>query len=209
MSTPIFKPSILVAALALAGCDGALGDLGGFNVTRSAPERIELADGLVVAGARGWCIDARTTRIVGQTSVVVLGSCAAIANNAFQARPAVPGVVTVSVENEAGDVPPVEALETFLSSDVGRAALARDGRAASVEILERRREDDLLLVHVEDQSIAPSTGASSDYWRALFGLDGRFVTVSLTGLVSRPIDARDGFAALIAQVEQIKAANNP
>ena len=198
---------MLSAALALAGCDGGLDTLGEFNVTRSAPERIELPDGLVVSGTRGWCIDTRTTRTNGETSVVVLGSCAAIARNAFAPRPEVPGVVTVSVENEAGDVPPTDVLQGFLSSEAGRAALARDGSADSVEILDSRRTDDLVFLHVEDRSIRPSSDAAQDYWRALFGLDGRFVTVSLVGLSDRPIDAPDGFETLAAQVDRILRAN--
>ena len=204
MSTPISRLSVLALALALTGCDG---QFEGFNVTRSAPERIELPDGLVVSGTRGWCVDPSTTRTEGETSVVVLGSCAAIARNAFAPRPAVPGVVTVSVESEAGDVPSAEVLQGFLNSPPGRAALARDGSARSVEILESRRMGDLLLVHVEDRSIRPVTGAAQDYWRALFDLDGRFVTVSLVGMSDRPIEPPDGFETRAAQDNLIRSSN--
>ncbi|MBT8418410.1 MAG: hypothetical protein KJO42_13310 [Silicimonas sp.] len=207
MSTPIFKAAVILSAVLLAGCEGGIGELEGFNVTRSAPERIELPDGLVVSGTRGWCVDTRTTRVAGETSVVVLGSCAAIARNAFAPRPDVPGVVTVSVESEGGDVPPVDVLQNFLFSAPGRAALARDGSAQSVQILESRRDDDLLLVHVEDRSIRPVTGAASDYWRALFDFEGRFVTVSLTGMSASPIGAPEGFETLVAQVDRIRASN--
>lgn len=198
---------MLAGAFALAACDGGIQGLGDFNVSRSAPERIELPDGLVVGGTRGWCIDTRTTRTNGETSVVVLGSCAAIARNAFAPRPEIPGVVTVSVENEAGAVPSAEILQGFLTSEAGRAALARDGSAASVEILDSRRSGDLVFLHVEDHSIRPSSGAAQDYWRALFGLDGRFVTVSLVGLSETPIDGPSGFETLAAQVDRIRSAN--
>lgn len=201
MSTRISRLFLLAAALGLAACDE------GFNVTRSAPERIELPDGLVVSGTRGWCVDTRTTRTDGATSVVVLGSCAAIAGNAFAPRPEVPGVVTVSVENEAGDVPPADILQDFLISERGRAALARDGSAGSVDILESRQAGDLLFVHVEDRSIRSVPGAAQNYWRALFGLDGRFVTVSLVGLSDAPIEAPEGFETLVAQVNRIRSAN--
>lgn len=207
MSTPISRLLLLAGALALAACDTGFDGLGEFNVTRSAPERIELPDGLVVGGTRGWCVDTRTTRTDGETSVVVLGSCAAIAGNAFAPKPEVPGVVTVSVENTAGDVPPADLLQGFLTSDAGRAALARDGSAASVEILDSRRTDDLVFVHVADRSIRPASGAAQDYWRALFGLDGRFVTVSLVELRDKPIDAPSGFETLAAQVDRIRSAN--
>lgn len=208
MSTPISRLLLLAGVAVLTACDSGFEGLGEINVTRSAPERIELPDGLVVGGTRGWCIDTRTTRTDGETSVVVLGSCAAIAGNAFAPRPEVPGVVTVSVENEAGAVPPADILQGFLTSEAGRAALARDGSAASVEILDSRTTEDLVFVHVEDKSIRPASGAAQDYWRALFGLDGRFVTVSLVGLNDRPIDAPSGFATLAAQVDRILSANS-
>lgn len=201
MSTPISRLCLLAAVFGLAACDG------GFNVTRSAPERIELPDGLVVSGPRGWCVDTRTTRTDGETSVVVLGSCAAIAGNALGPRPEVPGLVTVSIENDAGDVPPADLLQNFVASEAGRAALARDGSAASVVILESRRAGELLLIHVEDRSIHHVPGVAPEYWRALFDLDGRFVTVSLMGLNESPIDEASGFAALEAQVVRLKLVN--
>ena len=203
----ISKLCLVAGIFGLAACDAALDGLGDFNVTRSAPERIELPDGLVVSGTRGWCVDTSTTRSDGETSVVVLGSCAAIAGNAFAPRPDVPGVVTVSIENEVGGVPPAEALQRFIASDAGRAALARDGSAQSVDILESRRDGEMLLIHVEDRSSIQVLGASQDYWRAIFDLDGRFVTVSLISLSSRPIDRATGFDTLEAQVERIRSAN--
>ena len=194
------KAALLLAVLAVAGCDG------GFNVTRTAPERISLPDGTVVAGAQGWCVDTSSSRAKGTTAVVVLGSCAAIARNALAPRPEVPGVVTVSVESEAGPSPTTEELETFLLTAQGRAALARDGRSSSVQILETRREDDLLYLHSQDRNAAP--GAAHDTWRALFDLDGRFVSVSLFGKMDRPIARSEGLATLEAQVDQLKAAND-
>lgn len=207
MSTRISRLALASLFPILAACEGGLAGLQGFNVTRSAPERIELPDGLVVSGTRGWCVDTATSRTDGDTAVVVLGSCAAIARNAFAPRPEVPGVVTVSVEGEGGAVPPVDVLQSFILSPPGRAALAQDGRTQSVRILDSRRDDDLLLVHVDDQSIRPASGTSSDYWRALFDLDGRFVTVSLTGLSEQPIDEQDGFETLTAQVDWLRRSN--
>lgn len=201
MSTPISKALLAAAALLLAACDG------GYNVTKSAPGRIQLPDGLIVSGARGWCVDTSTSRTGRDTSVVVLGSCAAIAGNAFAPRPDVPGVVTVSVETTRGDVPPVDVLQTYLASAAGRATLARNGKAGSVRILDSRRTGDMLLVHIRDASGRPAPGADNEYWRALFGLDGRFVTVSLVGLEGRPIDEDKGFETLVDQVEKLRAAN--
>ncbi len=191
----------LAAVVALAGCAGD------FNVTRKAPEQIRLPDGLVVAGARGWCIDRATTRTGGDASVVVLGSCAAIAQDAFLPRPLVPGVVTVSVEDTATGVPPTDTLEAFLVTEPGRAALARDGRATSIDILETRRSGETLYLHAVDRSGWPRSLAQ-DYWRALFDIDGRFVTVSLVGLTTKPISRDDGLATLDAQIERLFDVNS-
>lgn len=196
----IFKGALVFLALAVAGCQA------GLDVTRRAPERIALPDGTIVAGAQGWCVDTSSTSADGATAVVVLGSCAAISRNALAPRPDVPGVVTVSVESEAGASPSAEQLESYLLTEQGRAALARDGRAGSVDILETRRQDDLLFLHSKDRSALP--GASSDTWRVLFDLDGRFISVSLFGLSDRPIGRREGLATLIAQIAELRAAND-
>ena len=56
-------------------------------------------------------------------------------------------------------------------------------------------------------AVGPEAGGEEDYWRALFGLDGRFVSVSLVGLDGQPIESFDGFETLTAQVERIRTAN--
>lgn len=189
----------MAAGLFLAACGASQ------EVSRNAPSRIQLPDGMVVAGAEGWCIDESTSRASGGTSVVVLGSCAAIAGDALRARPEVPGVVTVSVEAEGGALPDSETLEAFFTSDAGRAVLAQDGQAKSVAILETQRQEGLLFLHASDASAAP--GASNEIWRALFGLGGRFVAISFYSRLEDGIDPEDGLATLIAHVEELRAAN--
>ncbi len=194
---------IAVAAMSLAACDGSL-NLG--SVTRTAPERIMLADGTVVAGAEGWCVDQSTSRARDDHAVVVLGSCAAIAGNVLAPRPDIEGLVTVSVDTEVGASPSTEQLEGFFGTDAGRAALARDGRPESVKILETQTEDDILILHAADKSAPP--GTDPEVWRALFDLQGRFISVSLYGLVNRPIGRDEGLAALSAQVDTLREAND-
>ena len=188
----------LVLLLALTACDTS------GSVSR-APTRIELPDGTVVAGADGWCVDTGSSTASAATSVVVLGSCAAIAGDAEASRPDVPGVVTVSVAADAGDTPTPEELETYFVTEQGRAALAQDGRPGSVRIVETRRTRDLFFLHAHDRSALP--GSSDDVWRALFDLDGRIVSISLLGLEGRPIARVEGLATLEAQVDELRAAN--
>lgn len=196
---PTFKFLAGVALVALAGCSNPLA------VTRAAPSQIKLPDGTVIAGANGWCVDPSVSRPADETAVVVLGSCAAIGQNAFAPTPDVPGVVTVSVEKPGAVAPTPEQLESFFVSETGRAALARDGKASSVEILETRTDEDRLILYTADQSALP--GASPRTWRALFDLDGRFVSVSLYGLEDQPFEPDDGRAALEAQVDHLISAN--
>ncbi len=197
---PISKAGSLTAiCIVLTACGSAP------TATRNAPSRIELPGGTVVAGAAGWCIDEATSRAGGETTVVILGSCAAISGDAFMPRPDVPGVVTVSVESEAGGPPDSAALETFFTSEAGRAALAQDGDSASVDILEMRREEGLLYLHASDTSAAP--GASNEIWRALFDISGKFVAVSFYSRLEDAIDPQDGLATLSAQVEELRRAN--
>lgn len=196
---PTFRALLAAGLLALPGCSDVLA------TKRAAPTQIQLADGMVIAAANGWCVDQSLSRAGGDTSVVVLGSCAAIGQNALAPRPDVPGVVTVSVERDALGVPSPDDLERFFVSEAGRATLARDGQADSVEILETRTDDGRLLLHIRDRSALP--GASSSTWRALFDLGGRFVSVSLYGLSDQPIESKAGLQTLEAQVDRLIAAN--
>ena len=183
----------------MSGCADAA------NTTRAAPSRIELPDGTVVAGANGWCVDPSVSRAKASTAVIILGSCAAIGGDAAAPQPDVPGVFTVSVEREAAGTPSPEALEQFFVSETGRAALARDGKSESVEILETRQDNGRFFMHMNDESVLP--GASPSTWRALFDLEGRFVSVTLYGLRDKPIKPDDGLATLEAQVDRLVAAN--
>ncbi|NNE89850.1 MAG: hypothetical protein HKN27_17415 [Silicimonas sp.] len=199
MSTWTSKALIAAFVFGLAGCEAGLG------VSRKAPEQISLPDGLIVAGAEGWCVDLESSRAIGATSMVVLGSCAAIAKNAKAPRPRVPGVMTVSIEGAGLQAPPAAALEAFFETDSGLAVLARDGIAQSVRVLESRRDGEHLYLRAEDKSALP--GAESEYWRAIFGLNGRLVSVTLLGLAGRPIAPAEGFATLQSQIEELIVAN--
>ena len=199
---PTSKAWAVLGLLALAGCSESFN-----NPTRAAPSQIELPDGMIVAGANGWCIDPDVSRAKGDTAVVVLGSCAAIGQNAFAPRPDVPGIVTVSVEQGAASAPSPAELEDFFVSDQGRAALARDGQSESVDILQSYASEDRFVIHTVDRSALPN--ASPLTWRALFGLDGRFVSVSLYSSQEQPIEPKDGLATLEAQVDELIAVNAP
>ena len=200
MSTWTSKVSLLAVGFALAAC-GA-----GLSVTRNAPMQVRLPDGLVVAGARGWCVDRTTSRTQNGASTIVLGSCAAIAGNVLLPHPQIDGVVTISVESASVGTPTLEGLTEFLTSERGLAVLARDGRADSVDLLEMAPRDGALFLHALDASGGPlNTGA--DYWRALFDIEGRFVSVSLIPVANGALSRDQSLATLDAQINRLKAAN--
>lgn len=198
------------AGLAAALCLGLSGCGQGFEfpgVARSAPDRMALADGTIVAGARGWCVDRENSRVQDNYSVVLLGSCASLTGNPLAAQPEVSGLLTVSVDANGGAVPALSELEAFFGTEAGHAALAHDGRADSVQILETRQVQDAVILHASDDSAIAAT--DQDIWRALFALGGHLTSVSLYGAPDRPIDPVDGLAALTAQIETLRAANAP
>ncbi len=199
MSTWIFKALAPAAILLLAACEGGTG------VSRNAPSQISLPDGTVVAGADGWCVDEATTRTGRDTAVVVLGSCAALARNALAPQPDLPGVVTVSIDGTRGAAPSPEEFAAYFVSEPGRAALARDGRADSVEIIDVTSETDVLYLGASDRSV--SSSASPITWRALFEMGGRIVSVSLYGPPNDPIERSEGLRTLEAQIDRLMIAN--
>ncbi|MEM6387825.1 MAG: hypothetical protein AAF718_16485 [Pseudomonadota bacterium] len=190
----------LAAALSLTGCGVNL-----FQPRAEVLSKMALPDGMVISAPSGWCIDQSTTSAGAATSVVVLGSCAALSGDAEQLQPDVPGVVTISIEAQAGALLDSETLQTFFLSDAGRATLARNGDPESVSILDTRQEDGLLYLHASDDSLGPD--ASKEIWRALFGLSGRFVAVSFYSRSEDEIAPEDGLSTLTAQVEELRAAN--
>ena len=196
-----FKFKAATAFVLLAACNEA-------PVERSLPltNSVTLDDGFVVAGAPGWCIDAATTQSGNGATVVIFGSCAALSQDLEQPKPSVPGIVSVSIEDSSTSVLPYELVETFLKTDAGQAALARDGSADSLEILDTDVRDDLLVVHAIDRSGVPSA-AAEEYWRALFDLGGRAVTVSLVAASDADGSDRAWRAALDSQVAELKEAN--
>lgn len=173
---------------------------------RSAPNVVTLSDGLVIAGAQGWCVDETTSSTQSSATVVIFGNCAALSSDVAQPQPSVSGIVTVSVENTVNAAPPLEAIETFLRSEQGRAALSRSGTADSVEILETEVDGDTLVLHAVDRSGVPDK-TSEEYWRALFSIGGRVVTVSLVAADAEQASDAAWRAALEEQIAEMKSAN--
>ena len=95
----------------------------------------------------------------------------------------------------------------FFTSEPGRAALARDGNTGSVRILDTRSKGNAFYIHLRDTSENNNQGISQDYWRGLFDVRGRIVTVSVVGFERKPMSSAVGLATLDAFAKRIRAEN--
>ena len=190
MSTWISKGFRLVAVALLAGCVTSGGDI----------RSVSLLDGAVIAAApAGYCIAPGAGRRGADNAVVLMGRCRA-------GTDASPAMLTLSV-GAAGSAGAMtaggEVLAEYFTSSAGRAALSRDGRADDVAVLEAVSTENAFLLHVRDRAVG-------DYWRAILGVRGRLVTLSVAGPEGQPLEATKGRGLLDAAVAALRRANaNP
>ena len=198
---------ILGLPLVLAGClnsqDVTKRD---FSLNRPVPDTIAVANqSVVIGGPPGYCIDKGASRLGGDTAFVLLGSCASIARNVSAGAPTIPGILTASVTRDGNtDVVGPVALERYILSPDGAAALARDGRAGSVEILGTLRENGAVFIQLKDTSPNDTPGLADTYWRALFNLNGRLITASVVSFSDKPLSAQAGADTLRAFLARIR-----
>lgn len=203
-----------LALFALAGCQGggpgATAGFGGLAFSRAAPQKVAVADDTVaIAGPRGFCVDRTATRDGDAGAFVLMASCAAITGRRNAPVPATDALLTASVAGNPGPGGTPEdralVLARFFSSDEGRAALARDGRADSVVVEQMFDRDGLFLLRARDRSAGLDAGLRDDYWRAIFDVNGRIVTASVVGFDARPISDAAGLAVLRDFAARIRA----
>ena len=188
-------------AILLAGCEG---------VFLQPPSEAVVSRGAVtIVGPTGYCVDRSAGQDSDAGAFVLLGSCASLGNNAAFAAPRVPGALTasVSVDNGANIGGELGRLGAFFRTSQGREALARDGQATSVTMLSASARDDVLFMKVRDTSANPVNGLAQDYWRALFDLRGRIVTLSVNSFQKKPMSSDDGFTTLAEFVARVRAQN--
>lgn len=204
MSIWTSKPAwagVLSLAL-LSGClDGGGGDVSanrpGVLFSRAAPEKMAVAGGdVIVAGPQGFCVDKPASRSSDAHAFVLLASCAAITKDGNAPRPRVQALLTASVTGDAPEGPSLaeqaESMRAFFGSEAGRAALARDGRADSVRIIDMFAHDGAFLIHASDTSEDISPGLNAEYWRAIFDVNGRLVSASVVAFDDRPFSDEAG-----------------
>lgn len=179
----------LIGVLVLAGCVATQG---------AGIRQVALLDGAVVAVApAGYCIAPGAGQRQADSAVVIMGRCSATGT-------AEPAVLTLTV-GQAGSAGAMTgggaALAAYFTSDAGRAALSRSGRAEDVQVLAAREADRAFLVQVRDR-------LAGDYWRGIAGLRGRLVTVTAAGpSEDAPLPAAKGRALVEATLAALRRAN--
>jgi hypothetical protein len=199
------KAPALALVAVLAGCVGA--------PNAPAPRSVTVADGgLRLAAPRGFCVDQRSLRDAGAAAFVLFGNCAALSGNAEDARPDYPVVLSATVSTQTG----AEGIErrfdqmrVFFRSPAGRAALSRAGKAETVEVLDIRTADDLLLIRLSDSAPMGDAPVSETYWRAFSGVGGRILSLSVLPLKNRPVSDAAQRSLLQQFAAHIRANNQP
>ena len=196
---------IFALLLFLVGCDGVT-----IGLLEPTGNGVRVANGdVTIAGPAGYCVDQSATRDLTGGAFVLLGSCASIANDPRAATPMVAGALTASVSSDSGAniATSIDRLGAFFQSNEGRAALARDGKALSVSILSSRRLGKTFFLKLRDTSQNEVSGISQDYWRALFDMRGRIVTLNVFSFQDRPMSDTVSFATLARFVRRIRREN--
>lgn len=167
--------ALLAACLALGGCVAPGGGTGAGSGSGSGAGSgtgiVAMFGGAMKAAApAGYCIEPSASTASGEGAVVLMGRCAGAAATVA------PALITVSLGGPGSSVvlqSGARALSDYFLSPAGRAALARDGRAGSVRVLQTSVAEGALMLRVADRTVG-------DYWRAILGLKGRLVTISVT-----------------------------
>lgn len=164
MAAILFRGALGRAAFALAVLVAGCVSPGG-----GGSSRVALFQGDMIAQPpAGYCVDQGASAAQGGGAVVLMGRCSGD-------TAAVPALITLSV-GEPGSSAVLQsgakALSDYFRSPAGRAALARDGKAGSVRVQQTSVVDGALVLRVVDRAVG-------DYWRVIFGLRGRLVTISV------------------------------
>ena len=193
-------PLLLAIGLSLSAPAGA------------APRKMAVAGSdLTIAAPKGFCVETDASKQTTEGTFVLFGSCAALAGSAQAGRPKSPAVLTAVVTPGAPDaqafLASIDSLASFLTSEGGRKALSRSGRAETVSIRQISVSGDVLLVRLIDGAALAGQDVDPDYWRALFVLEGRYVTLSVLALRDMPLPDDRKRGLLDEFVRRVKAEN--
>lgn len=180
---------LVLAAILLASCVGGAG-FGGSSA------RPVLNGALNVGVPAGYCVDPEASGEAEDTAIILMGRC----SNQAAVKPA---VVTLAI-GQAGSAGVMAAggveLAGFFTSPQGRATLAPTGRASDVRVMTALSAGDAFLMRVQE-------AGEPSYWRAVLGLKGRLVTMSVKGGPQEALAPEDGRVIMDKALAALKRAN--
>lgn len=194
----------LSAVLAVAVASG--------TQAKSAPRKMAVAGGdLIIAAPKGFCVEVEASQETPAGAFVLFGSCASLARSSLAAQPEMPAILTAVVSPGAPERADfrtsIKMMASFLTSPEGRKALSRAGKAKTVTIKQIVASGDVLYIRLSDVAALGGQDVEPEYWRALFVLNGQFVTLSVLGLADRPLASDRKRGLLGAFVDQVEAEN--
>ena len=201
---------VLLAGLALAGCDPTLTGLAGPAATRT---KVDVAGRpVVIAAPSGFCVDPKSTAVGANGAFVLMSDCTLLGARASK-RPPVGAALTASVSpgglgGEGDDATSsLDDLQDFARTREGRALLGRSGQPDRVRILSTQVSGDVLYILVEDRGRLPIPGIDRQFWRAFMEVNGRMTALSVLGFEGADIGPQEALNQLAALAAAIRAAN--
>ncbi|MDV7271189.1 hypothetical protein RYZ20_09775 [Thioclava sp. A2] len=190
----------LAVGLILAGCVAP--EMPRMSLlSRPAQPKALVANGAVtLAAPRGFCIDQKTLRDDADGIFVLFGHCAAMSGDPDRAKPSEAVLLsgTFSADTSAtGGPDQMRLVAEFFASELGRAALARSGRAEDVTVAHENLEGNLLILKVTDASPLTDVARSHSYWRGVSMIGGRMSSLSVMPL-------KDGAVSDAAQQDLLR-----
>lgn len=152
---------------------------------------------IVLAAPKGYCLAEDSVERTAASEFAAFTACRGA------------GAVLTATAGGPGSAQPVDPAEmgNFLTSDSGRAALSRSGKAAAVAVHSVAAAGDVVLVHLTDRSTPPTAVAPGPSWRAVFVLGDRLVTLTAAPGAGTAMDAEAGRALIGRFVGAMRAAN--
>jgi hypothetical protein len=200
---------LLLACLGLAllaGCTTAPGAMQVRTIERSKVLVLAAGASVTVTPPDGFCVLRDTVKTSDQGVIALIGACA-------NAKDPEADLLTASVSNgplfrpDAPHEAELDRLEEFLGSKRGLALVGRGGTAKNLKILETHREDDALILLVEDDGEQVIPGSAPRFWRAFLEVNGRMVSLSVSSFAEGTGDERVLYAVMRRFIAGLRQAN--
>ncbi|QYK41838.1 MAG: cation transport ATPase [Paracoccaceae bacterium] len=194
MSTWISKARAASLVLIVAACVPA----GGPRVVNFGSATLP---GFAVAAPHGFCAAEDSRSRIGANDFVAFTRCPGATGSPVLLT------ATVGIPGSGSVAPDPAGLAAFFTSQAGRRMLSRAGRADSVTVHEVIATDGATLLHLTDRARAPGTALGGEGWRAVAAIDGRLVTLTVSGTVAAPLAAPVGRRLIDGFLRATRAAN--